>query len=305
MNEFWQNVDKTLRHQAHKNLVNMRCAWWDYTHPVADRPIFVVSGSRSGTQMLYKSLSESKEIGTLQREIYAVWDRLHKPSDKNWDTHALTAKDASEHDRALITRYFYSRTGKTRFVDKNNQHGLAVPYLHALFPDATFVYIKRNPGDTLNSMIEGWGKPEKFAEWSKELPGNIAIDNGRYTRWCFFLADGWRNYCQASVEEVCAFQYQAIHRAILDAKKDIPAAQWVEVFYEDIVKNPVAGMAHIFNRLELSFDDHLQAHAANLLGRPYDPLFEIRLDKWRDSPHRSRIERVLPQLKEISAAMGY
>jgi hypothetical protein len=210
MNEFWFKVDKTLRHHTHKTTVNLRSAWWDYAHPVAYRPIFVVSGSRCGTQMLYKSLSESKEIGTLQREIYAVWDTLHKPSDKNWDTHALSAKDASDHGRKTITRYFYARTGKTRFVDKNNQQGLAIPYLHAHFPDATFVYIKRSPGDTLNSMIEGWSKPERFAEWSKELPDKVAIDGGRYSRWCFFLSKGWRNYLQASVEEVCAFQYRAI-----------------------------------------------------------------------------------------------
>ena len=304
MNEFWLKVDKTVRHHAHNTLINIRSAWWGLSRPVADRPIFIVSGSRSGTQMLYKTLSESREIGTLQREIYPVWDSLHHPSDKNWDTHTLNADDASQHDRETITRYFYARTGKTRFVDKNNQHGLAVPYLHALFPDATFVYIKRSPGDTLNSMIEGWSKPER-STWSKELPDKIAVDRGVYTHWCFFLPDGWRDYRQASVEEVCAYQYRSIHGAILEAKKNIPASQWLEVFYEDIVNNPAAEIRALFNQLGLTFDERVESHTVDLLSKPYDSQFEIRLDKWLDSRHRTRIERVLPRLNDIAQAMGY
>ena len=304
MNEFRLKVDKTVRHYAKKIKVNIRSAWWNYSRPAADHPIFIVSGSRSGTQMLYKTLSESREIGTLQREIYDVWDSLHHPSDKNWDTHTLNADDASQHDRDTITRYFYAHTGKTRFVDKNNQHGLSVPYLQALFPDATFVYIKRSPGDTLNSMIEGWSKPER-SEWSKALPDKIAVDEGVYTRWCFFLFEGWRSFQQARVEDVCAIQYRTIHSAILEAKKNIPASQWLEVFYEDIFTNPVVEIRSLFNQLGLTFDERIENHATNLLSKPYDPLYEIRLDKWRDSPHKTRIEHVLPGLNDIAQAMGY
>ncbi len=305
MKDLWLKIDKTIRHHINNIRIIIRSAWWDYFRPLADRPIFIVSGSRSGTQMLYKTLSESSEIGSLQREIYSVWDRLHHPSDKNWDTHTLSADDACQHDRDTITRYFYARTGKTRFVDKNNQLGLAVPYLHALFPDAIFVYIKRSPGDTINSMIEAWSKPELFAEWSKELPDKIAIDDGSYTRWCFFLFDGWRKYRQASLEEVCAYQYRSIHSAILEAKKNIPASQWLEVFYEDVVNNPVLEIQNLYQKLGLSFDERVENHTVNLLSKPYYSQFEIRLDKWLDSAHRTRIERVLPSLNDIAQAMGY
>lgn len=305
MGQFWLKVDKTLRHHARKTLADLRGAWWDRTRLPAERPVFVVSGSRSGTQMLYKSLTESSAIASLNREIYAVWDQLHHPSHKDWESHVLDAADASDTDRERITRYFYAHTGHTRFVDKNNQHGLAVPYLHALFPDASFVYIKRNPGDTLNSMIEGWGMPERFGNWSRELPARVEIDSGRYTRWCHYLPRGWRDYLKAPVEEVCAFQYEAIHRAILDAKGGIPAGQWVELFYEDVVRDPTASLSAVFDRLDLPFDDRLRNHARTLLDKPYDPLFEIRLEKWRQYAHAERIERVLPLLRTIARDMGY
>lgn len=305
MSEFWVKVDKTLQHHAKAVLIGLRGIWWDRRRLPAERPVFVVSCSRSGTQMLYKTLSLSQDIGSLNREIYAVWDQLHHPRDTGWDSHVLDVGDATPHDRDLISRYFFVHTGKRRFVDKNNQQGLAIPYLHALFPDATFVYIKRNPGDTLNSMIEAWGKPERFAGWSVDLPDTIMIDGGRYTRWCHFLPEGWRDYRHARIEEVCAYQFQAIHGAILKAREGIPRVQWIEVFYEDIIRDPVNSLRALFRSLGLEFDAALADHASQLLGKPYDPLFEIGLEKWRGHPHRRRIENVLPSLAGIAQAMGY
>lgn len=303
--EFRLKVDKTLRHHAGRARVAWRETLWNLAPQAADRPVFVVSGSRSGTQMLYKTLSLSPDIGTLDREIYAVWSRLHGPADKGWESHALTREDASAVERDFLTRYFYAHTGQHRFVDKNNQHGLAVPYLHALFPDARFVYIKRNPGDTLNSMIEGWGRPERYATWSRDLPARVEVDGGRYTRWCHFLPEGWRNYLRSPIEEVCAFQYAAIHGAIRRAARDIPAEQWMEVFYEDIVAHPVATNERIFHHCGLPFRREIKAQCNTLLERPYDAFSEIRVGKWRDQRHRERIERVLPGLAGLAAEMGY
>jgi hypothetical protein len=68
-------IGKNLRHYSERGLVALRAARWDRTTPVAQRPVFVISGSRSGTQMLYKTISLSPAVGSVDREIYAVWDR--------------------------------------------------------------------------------------------------------------------------------------------------------------------------------------------------------------------------------------
>ena len=292
MSEFWQKVDKTLRYHGRQTAIALRGAWWD-VHPVkAKRPVFIVGCSRAGTTLVYKTLSESRELGTLQRETHNFWAGLHPLQEKNWETHALTATDASEHDRDYVTRYFYAWTGNTDFVDKNNQHGLCVPYLYSLFPDACFIYVKRSPGDNLNSLIEGWGKPDEFATWSKDLPAKVAIDGGSYKRWCFFLADGWREFITASIEEVCAFQYNAINRAILDARNLIPEKQWTEIFYEDLVRNPVGGFEKLFERCDLGFDEELKRHTQDVLQIPYNAFSEIRVDKWKDSRNFEKIKRI-------------
>ena len=305
MSEFWLKVDKTLRYHGRQAAIALRGMRWDM-HPVkASRPVFVIGCSRAGTTLVYKTLSESHELGTLQRETHDFWSELHPLQDKHWKTHALAASDASEHDRNTVTRYFYTRTGNTRFVDKNNQNGLCVPYLHSLFPDACFIYVKRSPGDNLNSLIEGWGKPEEFATWSSDLPADVAIDGGRYNQWCFFLADGWQNFITASIEDVCAFQYNAINRAILDARDLVPKEQWVEVFYEDLVRDPVGSFEHAFHSCDIEFDAQLRRHTQGVLNTPYNAFSEIRVDKWKTGRNHKKIERILPSVEETAVLMGY
>lgn len=305
MSEFLEKVSKTLAWHGRRVARRTRGAWWRLVPRPADRPIIVVGCSRAGTTLVYKTLSESREIGSLQRETHDYWMTLHPLADKAWDTHALDASDASEADRDTVSRYFYAWTGRHRWVDKNNQNGLCVPYLQALFPDAVFVFVKRSPGDNLNSLIEGWRKPDEFATWSANLPAKVAVENGTLTQWCFFLAEGWRDHVASPVEDVAAFQYDAINRAILDAKASLPAGQWVEVFYEDFLRDPVAAFRHVFEGCGLRFDTRLEAHCASVLDIPYNAFSEIRLDKWKDGRNRAKIERVLPKVAAVAARMGY
>ncbi|HMM75053.1 MAG TPA: sulfotransferase [Gammaproteobacteria bacterium] len=286
-----------LRRAAHTSI-------WNVMEFPADRPVFVIGCSRAGTTVVYKTLSHSNELGTLNRETHDFWADLHPLSSRNWDTHGLGPEDATTEIRTLVTRYFYGHTGKSRWVDKNNQNGLCVAYLDRLFPDAKFVYIKRCPGDNLNSLIEGWGKPDEFATWSMNLPVDIDIEPG-HRRWCFFLAPGWRDYTHASIEEVCAFQYEAINRAIIATRPSVPNDRWIEVRYEHLVQDPVSTFRDVFRACDLSFGEREEAHCRGVLSRPYNAFSAIEVDKWKSSPNRARIERVLPRLRQISAEMGY
>ena len=302
---FLEKVSKTLDWHGRRALRGLRDLRWTLTRPPADRPIIVVGCSRAGTTLVYKLLSESREIGSLQRETHDWWSDLHPPADKHWDTHALDARDVRPHDRETAARYFHAWTGRHRWVDKNNQNGLCIPYLHALFPDAVFVYVKRSPGDTLNSLIEGWRKPDEFATWSNALPEPVAVENGTLTQWCFFLAEGWRRYLTAPVETVAAFQYAAINQAILDARAGVPDGQWVDVFYEDFLRAPDDAIARVYTGCGLSFDEATRARCRAAFDVPYNAFSEIRPDKWKDGRNRDKIERVLPEVAGVAVRMGY
>jgi hypothetical protein len=167
------------------------------------------------------------------------------------------------------------------------------------------VYVKRSPGDNINSLIEGWGKPEQFATWSSGLPARVAIDGGRYTRWCFFLPERWQEYLSSRIEEVCAFQYRAMNQAILAARAEIPPRQWTEICYERLIEDPVSCFRDAFGAVGVTFDEHLVRHCEAVLDKPYNAFSAIRLDKWRDGPNHARIERVFPLVADTARAMGY
>ena len=240
MGELWTKLGKTLCYYGERALQSARERIWTVRRLIAPDPIFVVGCSRAGTTLVYRTFTEVDELGSLRRETHDFWAALHPLAQRDWRSHSLPAKEATDADREFVSRYFYVHCGSARFVDKNNQNGLSIPYLHALYPRACFAYVKRNPGDNIHSLIEGWGMPERFGTWSMDLPAQVAIDGGKYTRWCFFLADGWRNYLTASIEDVCAFQYRAMNEAILAARRLLPDSRWVEIKYEDLLDDPVA-----------------------------------------------------------------
>lgn len=305
MSDLSDKIRKTAAFRGRRSMVAVRRVRWELGRRSLERPIFVVGCSRAGTTLVYKTLSESTEIGSLNRETHDFWAGLHPLSERHWATHVLSASDASATDRDVVSRYFMAETGRSRIVDKNNQNGLCVAYLYALFPDAQFVYVKRSPGDNLHSLIEGWGRADEFATWSAELPARLHIDGGRYSRWCFFLFTGWRNFTNASIERVCAEQYRAMNRAILDAAESVPKDQWIEIRYEDLVHDPVGQFRSVFESCGLAFTPALRAHCETVLSTPYNAFSEIRVDKWRDQSNRERIERVLPGLKNLAVEMGY
>ena len=296
---------KTMRHYRKQILLGLRGRWWDVQQPRLNRPVFIIGCSRAGTTVVYKTFSTHPDLGTLNRETHDFWVDLHPLRGRDYSSHALGAADATVHDQRIVSRYFYSQSGRLRVVDKNNQNGLCVPYLHALFPSAHFVYVKRNPGDNIHSLIEGWGKADEFATWSRELPAEVMVDHGRYRRWCFFLAEGWLDYVNAPIEEVCAHQYRSINSAILDARAAIPSSQWTEIFYEDLVQDPVVGFEKAFSSAGLVFTAQLRDYCARVLERPFNAFSEIRLDKWKFLHNRDRIEQILPKVEEVARRMGY
>lgn len=305
MADFWLKVDKTLKYHMAQGVRTLRGMRYSLNKPSVERPVIIVGCSRAGTTLVYKAFSESAELGSLQRETHDFWADLHPPTERGWDSHIIPADCASDADRDRVSRYFYVHTGQARFVDKNNQNGLCIAYLYLLYPDAHFVFVKRSPGDNINSLIEGWGKANEFATWADDLPASVAVEEGRYKKWCFFIAPGWRDYLNAPVEDVCAYQYNAMNNAIMDAREFIPAQQWSEVFYEELVRDPVAGFRDVFIQSGLAFDSHLEAYCRDVLSTPFNAFSEIRLDKWKDGRNAKRIARILPKVEATAKRMGY
>jgi hypothetical protein len=295
-----------------KNLRALRWALrgqvWNLTRPAGPDPVFVVGCSRSGTTITYETLAASGRFLFFGWEIPQFWNSLHGPLNNGWASEAAGADDACDEHRTAALRYFYARLGAGWVLDKTCINVMRIPYLYALFPQARFVFIQRDGRDNISSMMDGWrvGRSDGRFELSQffgSFPEPVAINGGEFRQWSFFLAPGWQRYNQASLEEACAFQWISANRMALEAKRHIPASQWVHLRYEDIFERPVEMFEQAFEELGLAFTAEMRARCAHLQptsvvsGKP-------KQQKWKEHNPQA-VERILPMIAPLMCELGY
>ena len=266
-------------------------------------PVFVIGCPRSGTTLLLDALLASRELTTVQSEGHILWDEFHHPRDHGWSSDAVAASEIGSRERAylyLAIRLF-ARGG--RFVDKTPANCLRVSYLEALFPGATFVFLRRRGADNVSSLMEGWRARPRFVRY--RLPEPLTgLDELSGDRWSFVLVPGWRDLRAASLEEICAHQYVECNRAVLDARAT-SASAWIDVAYEDLVTSPAEELRRVYEQLGLSFSETAGRFARDLAGRrSATSLTAARSDKWRER-NEAAIDRVAAQLEAMEHRLGY
>jgi hypothetical protein len=180
-----------------------------------------------------------------------------------------------------------------------------VPYLDELFPDARFVFLKRDGRATVSSLMTGWRSDSKVF-------GGVDVRRALHIRgyegaaWRFLVPPGWEAYAEgSSLAEVCAFQWTAANEAVLAAKGSVPAVRWVELRYEELVAAPRDTVAGLLDRLGLPAEEAVLDHAAQLDRHVTKvALTAPRADKWRVE-HPTEIERILPRIAPTMERLGY
>jgi hypothetical protein len=267
-----------------------------------ERPVFLIGCPRSGTSALLQALLRSPDLATVQLEGHILWDEFHPK--KRRDSDALDAGDVSERERRYVNLAvrLFARGG--RFVDKTPENTLRIGYLDALFPDATFVFLRRRAADNVNSLIEGWRARPRFVTHRLPTPleGIAPLDG---SRWSFALLPGWRSLSQASLEEICARQYVVCNESVLDAQAAMDPSRWRDLKYEDLVAGPVDELRQLFGSLDIPWSSAVERYAGELDRRPSaTAVTPPRRDKWREQ-NPDAIERILPLVRETEARLGY
>ena len=282
--------------------------YWSTTHPAMPDPVFVIGCSRSGTTVTFETLAASGHFLHFDYELPQLWDGLYGPLNNGWASEAAGLEHADRAHRERALAYFYARLGAGPVLDKTCINTLRVAYLHKLFPRAKFVFIQRDGRDNISSMMDGWrhGRTDGRFELSQffgPFPEPVAIEGGEFREWAFFLAPGWREFNQAGLAEVCAFQWISANTLALQARSAIPADQWIHLRYEDLFERPVEMFRDAFERLDVPFTADLEQRCANLQptsvvkGRPQP-------QKWREHNPQA-IERILPTIRPLMIELGY
>lgn len=263
--------------------------------PQFDRPVFIVSSPRSGSTLLFETLSNAPGLATVGGEAHGLMESIPQinPAARGWESNRLTAADAEPSTVALLREQFRTalryRDGATvtaspmRMLEKTPKNALRVPFLAAAFPEARFIYLYRDPRPTLASMLEAWSSGG-FRTYP-QLPGWTG------PAWSLLLIPGWRELAGAPLNRIVAQQWSATTRILLDDLEALPKDRWLALRYESFIAAPQTEISRLCSALDLDWDRQL----GDSLPLARHTLTTPSADKWR--AQAQVIEAVLPLLK--------
>ncbi len=233
------------------------------TLPVAqrfDRPIFIVCPPRSGSSLLFETLTQAPELWTIGGESHQVMETIPalNPAQEGYASNRVGAAAATATTVAELAHGFYgqlrdrdgrhasNRSGPLRFLEKTPKNALRIPFLAAAFPEARFVYLFRDARDTISSMLDAW-RSRQFITYPK-LPGWTGAP------WSLLLTPGWREWNEKPLHEIVARQWAATARYLVDDLSALAPERVVIASYAELTRDPESEIASLCKQIELSWD---------------------------------------------------
>lgn len=188
------------------------------------------------------------------------------------------------------------RWPERRIIDKNVAAGLWPELIEAVYPDASFIVVFREPHATLRSLRSAWLNPDRF--FSYRVPGGLEIGGYPFQRWNFGLPVGWREVRRAPLEHVVAFCWVRYVESLLDfAGAPERRESVLPVILNDLLDDPPATWSRVseLSGLEVSDADLRPVNATP------------RADAARDRPFdagelASRVEILWDEVQDLCRA---
>jgi uncharacterized protein (TIGR03032 family) len=264
------------------------------------RPIIVVSPPRSGSSALFETLARSPSVWTIGGESHAVIEGLPglQPQNRGWDSNRLTPTDAQPQVAARLRDAFVDqlrdRNGNPpaadatglRMLEKTPKNSVRIPFLNAVFPDALFVYLYRDPRESLASMIEAW-ESGRFVTYP-----NLPDWDG--PPWSMVLTPEWRQLRGKSLPEIVAAQWTMATKILLADLEKIPPPRKTAVDYAAFVEDPQREVERLCEFAGIEWDVELETPLPDSRHTVSPPAPE----KWKQ--RAEEIEPVLAQTQELA-----
>ena len=282
--------------------------------PRFEKPVFIVAAPRSGSTLLFESMAANEAFWTLGGEGHLHVERIEalKMRARDFSSNRLTGEDATgDVSQELLGNYLAGLrnvqgqlfTGmedapkSVRFLEKTPKNALRIPFLKAIFPDAKFIFLHREPRANMSAIIEAW-RSGRFVTY-RDLPGW----NG--PPWSLLLIPGWRELAGRDLGEIAMRQWRDTNATIMDDLSALPQSDWCSVRYEDVVADPAKELARLCAFAGVAYSDAVQ----KIAGKPLKPsrytLTAPDPEKWRKNealitPHLAATEAVARRLAELT-----
>ena len=254
-----------------------------------DRPIFIVSTPRSGSTLLFETMVRTPGLFTAGAESHERIEQVADffPGARGWTSNRLTAADAAaESIEALADRFYPAlrdregvpAAGPAQMLEKTPKNALRVLFFAAAWPDSTFIYLYREPRQTLASMIEAWSTG-RFRTYPR-LPGWTGHP------WSLLLIPGWRELIGKPLPDVVAAQWAATTDILIGDLESLPRDRVRLIDYDRFIAEPQAELDGLTRSLGLEWDQ--------ILG-PTLPLSRFTTSR----PAKDKWIRLAPVIEEV------
>jgi hypothetical protein len=207
--------------------------------------------------MLFDTLAQSPSVFTIGGEAHGIIENIPglRAADHAFESSRLTAEDATDDVSRQLVAHLYTAlrdrdgapaTGSVRMLEKTPRNALRIPFLDAVFPDAFFLYLHRDPLSTVNSMLNAWRTGR--AAGYPGLPGWT----GR--AWSMLLVPGWRDLNGLPLAEIVAHQWATATRILLDDLESLPPHRRGVTRYDRLVDDPQGEIERICALAGLEWD---------------------------------------------------
>jgi hypothetical protein len=268
-------------------------------------PIILIGNTRSGATMVQKVLCTHPDVVEWYEPnalwLYADPGRIHDEFNES---------DATKRVKRYIRKRFLKyqeRHGNRIIMEKTPQNILRIPYIHAIFPEASLLFIVRDPFSFISSVEYKWQKTVTGSGILRRLKDTPASQLHHWVR---------RYIVQQVNKRILRRKYLSIwgprYRGIQDDLKaqdqlTVIARQWsvcskkagqdmarfedgqiLRLKYEDFVEDPVSDLERICAHCGLEMSN-------NMVNATREMVKSDRKLKWkRFDPHE--LARVLPEI---------
>jgi hypothetical protein len=277
-------------------------------------PIFIFGNTRSGTTIVQKVMALHPEI-TGWYEPNALWlyadpGRIHDEFDES---------DATNRVKGYIRQRFLKyqqQHGNCVVLEKTPQNILRIPYVRAIFPEATFLFIVRNPFSFISSVEYKWQRPvtgQGVVRRLRDLPLTqlhhwvrrylIQQINKRILRRKYLSIWGPRyRGIQDDLKKHDLLTIIARQWAVpsMKAERDMAAfedGQILRLRYEDFVDHPIADLERICAHCGLEMTNDMVNGAREMVKSD-------RKIKWQRFDPRD-LARIMPEISGEMQRHGY
>jgi hypothetical protein len=254
-----------------------------------DRPVIILAAPRSGSTLLFETLAKASEFWTIGGESHPIIEGLAElsPESGQVNSNRLTAENATPQIISRLqtgfARRLRDRRGRTwvknqdieqlRLLEKTPKNALRQPFLEKVFPGALYIYLYRDPRENISSMMDawrsgGWVTYPRLSNWSG-LP------------WSLLLPPGWEQLSACPLEQVCAFQWEAANRIILDDLASLSPERWTAIDYGSLIQRSNETVRKLCEFSGISVTGRLAASLTRPLPLSRYTLSPPKPEKWR------------------------